>query len=632
MPAILPFVRLWAFDVFGIFCLASFAFLAYAHHGDTSVAMDISVYRDIATRASAHQTDASLHVNSEYPPLATTLFWIAHSLTQGSDFAGAWLVTIVAAALCAWMYLRCFSSRDALLLAFVLPFSVLILGHDMVFARYDVFVGLALILSARSHTHRSYAESAAWLSIAIALKIVPVLALPILIAVTPRRHWKALMFGMLCAAAVGIMLSVGVLGVSGVLDNIRYVADYHGDRSVQLESLWSGLSMLQALALGRVIHTGYQNMSVINVDVTHHFVLLAKMLVVGGLGYLLYRIWKTKQSHDFGALLSVILLWALAVSPVLSPQYFTWVVPLVLVVTLGRCVDKRDVSPRAILVIGLTLLTAYLTKWIFPAHYNDLIGQHTLPMLMLNLRNGALLLLTYFMLTDSGVIKPVHSLVAPQHLFGINRAFLVDTMLAVIAIVVLFAVHPMLVVQPHTQGYLVNGAYEAVERLPISRDFDADTIVVMTDLIVPKLAQHRFFRVRPDDCVEAIVINGQTMPKNIVQFCDGAGRGRIFDFGPYMETGKNTINVTIRNTGGPMGMDLAASVTPLLFMTLMTVMAVMLWYLTQCYRLYCAILLSPLPAPRAEMLYTRAVLWIRSRLPALGSSTKLPDGQTVMSI
>jgi len=594
--------------------------------------MDIGVYGSIAARADGLVNGTLQAVDSEYPPLATALFWIAQSLNPNGDFAAPWLTVIVVSSICAWAYLRCLSQRDAALLAFVLPVSTVLLGHDMIFARFDIFVCLLLILSARSHAHRAYAESAAWLSLAVALKIVPVLALPVLIAATPRRHWKWLALGIACATFVGLTLSIGVLGFSGMMDNIQYVLGYHSGRPVQLESLWSGLTMLQALSLGRVIHTGYENMSVINVDAPHQAILIAKILVIGGLGFVLYRMWKVRQCRDFGALLAVVLMWALAVSPVLSPQYFTWVIPLAFVVIIGRFFDHQ-VTPRGIVAIGLTILVAYLTQWIFPAHYNDLIDQKSLPMIILNVRNGALLLLTYLILTDAGITQPLHHYL-PKHLFtGVKRTFFADTILAGVAVFILLSIRPILVVDTQNSGYFAADHYQLLDRFPLTKDVGTEKVTVMTDLMIPRLAQHRFFRLRPDDCIESILVNGIEVPPNRAQFCDGAGPGRIFDFGPYTKTGRNTLTVVVRNTGGAMGFDLMASVTPLLLLSMLAVAAVMLWYAIQCYRLYCAILLqSPAEALMAKMIYTRAVLWITSRLPTKISSMPSVDGHVPKSI
>jgi hypothetical protein len=300
---------------------------------------------------------------------------------------------------------------------------------------------------------------------------------------------------------------------------------------------------------------------------------------------------------------------------VLSPQYFTWVVPLTFLVLIGRFVERAP-TPRGVFAIGFTILMAYLTKWIFPAHYDQLIGQQTLPMLMLNLRNVSLMILTYFLLTDAGLVKAVHHYVPTRMFAGIRRTFAADTALMIVALFILIGIRPMLVTSFREIGFVAQEKYESFERLPLARDVDAESIVVVSNIVVPKLGQHRFFRVRPDDCVDSIVVNGNVMPSELTNFCDGEGPGRIFDFGPYMQSGKNVVNITVRNTGGPIGLDMHASLTPLLLIAILAVVAVMLWYAMQCYCFYCAFLATSVRAWNAEMVYTLIVSWIRSRLPA----------------
>jgi hypothetical protein len=223
-------------------------------------------------------------------------------------------------------------------------------------------------------------------------------------------------------------------------------------------------------------------MSASNLSVTHHAILLANILVFTGLGFILYRMYRVRQCRDFGLLLDVMLLWALAVSPVLSPQYFTWVVPLTFLVLVGRFVERAP-TPRGVFAIGFTILMAYLTKWIFPAHYDQLIGQQTLPMLMLNLRNVSLMILTYFLLTDAGLVKAVHHYVPTRMFAGIRRTFAADTALMIVALFILIGIRPMLVTSFREIGFVAQEKYESFERLPLARDVDAESIVVVSNIV-----------------------------------------------------------------------------------------------------------------------------------------------------
>ncbi len=87
------------------------------------------------------------------------------------------------------------------------------------------------------------------------------------------------------------------------------------------------------------------------------------------------------------------LCWILAVSPILSPQFLVWVVPLLAWQVLRDCTEKIDVP--TLLVCGLTVALGLLTQWIYPYHYGDLIDTQTVAaVLILNARNCALFILS----------------------------------------------------------------------------------------------------------------------------------------------------------------------------------------------------------------------------------------------
>lgn len=599
--------------ILSVVFLVCFAYLAVQHFGDTRGATDVNIYRDIAERADAVFRGASSTVKSEYPPPATVLFWVANSARFTHDFAASWSALIVLAAVFAWAYLRCFRSRDALLFAAILPFSVLILGHDMIFARYDIFVAFALILSARAHWWGFDAESAFWLALGLSLKVVPILGVPLLLIATPRRQWGSLLVGAALGALLAGTISVGILGVSATLDNLRFMTEYHSGRPIQLESFWSGISMLKALLTNSVAHTGYNRMSIVNVDLGMQYVFLSKVFVLSGVVFLSYRAWKQKEARDFGMLLALALVWALSMSPVLSPQYFTWIIPLLLLILADRAVSGR-MTARCFAAIVLTVAVAWMTKWIFPAHYNELISQHTGAVLMLNLRNFTLFALFYVLLTEYGLL-PARPTEASPRVRDERSAFLVDTALVAVAVILFVGVRPMMMSSLTDSAVRVGDDIRRVDRLPVSVDGKTDTVVVATTLHITPLSERRFFRVRPDDCIEAIVINGRTLPSASVQFCDGSGPGRVFDFGPYLETGPNNVLLLVRNTGGTMGADLTPAVTPLLGLLLAIVILTFLWYVIQCWKFLCVIR-QALPAQLHKMLYTLAALCSRS--PSFG--------------
>lgn len=66
------------------------------------------------------------------------------------------------------------------------------------------------------------------------------------------------------------------------------------------------------------------------------------------------------------------------------------------------------------------------------------------------------------------------------------------------------------------------------------------------------------FVLRPDDCVESMKVNSRALPSDLVKFCH-ARPGKRINLSPYLVTGENTIEWTIRDTGGTGGMAMPLS-------------------------------------------------------------------------
>lgn len=89
-------------------------------------------------------------------------------------------------------------------------------------------------------------------------------------------------------------------------------------------------------------------------------------------------------------------------------------------------------------------------------------------------------------------------------------------------------------------------------RLPLFRSSEGEHLTVTTDIFLPPLAS-RAFVVRPDDCLDALVINGQPVADSSLPFCDYV-HGRLLDLTSFLRLGKNTLQFTIRDHGGMGGL------------------------------------------------------------------------------
>jgi hypothetical protein len=623
-------LRAWAPDLCALLALGLFIALAVIKYPLVRDAQDVVIYGEIADRAIAAMKDASVAVNSEYPPLATALFWLIRQLIPGVPFAMPWLAAMCASAVCAWAYLRCYDLRDAAVFAWVLPVSVVLLGHDMIFSRFDYFVAVPLLLSWRMYRYNAFPEAAGWLCAAVFLKIVPVIAVPLLALALPRRAYVPALIGCMVAFGAASAISVGALGLQGSLDNVWYVLSYHGDRVIQLETVWSGIAMLAAFAAGHNPVIGYDHMSVVNFDVPMIVGKMSSLLILGSVAAIAYRSYRTRTLAQYGPLMLLALSAALVFSPVLSPQYFVWIVPLLLFYVAHRFLE-RTLSWPVVCIAACTVILSLQTQWIFPYHYMELVDRHLWPVIVLNIRNLLLCILTAALAADTGLLPAMrpHALPAQQLL----RTLATDTFFVAMAVTAFVVCRPLLVTSVSHATVNLGRQTQIASQMPVSFDAPEQALMtVRTSLAVRKFSQNRFFRIRVDDCLESVSVNGEMLPQDS-GYCDGVGPGRTFDLGAYLKTGANAVVLTVRNGyAGPVGVDITPAMTARLFLLILLLAGMSVWYTVAATRTVLHLVSTPAAAQVLEMLYNPFVPWIRSHSAPETSSIVLPKTVAEISI
>lgn len=620
-------------DVLAVACLAAFCAIGYMSYGDLVGVQDIGVYRNIADRADHLFQGIPDEVRAEYPPLATLFFWVAMKI-QWLDFVSAWIAVVTSACIVTWAYLRTIGRNLALAFALMLPMAAVILGHEIVFGRFDIFVALFLILSIATYERGRTVQSSLFLMLAACVKIVPLIGFPFLLAAVPRHKWKHVVLGALLGLGVTVLLSISVLGWQGTIDNVHYMVTYHEDRGLQLESTWSSALMLFGSGVMKNIPTGVSRMSVVNLGVGSTLAAsLSKFIVLGGLATLFLWSVRKKKTASFGILLVCALLWSLFATPVLSPQYIVWVIPIVLLFLIQSILrgERHDAFLATTL---LTIGIAGLTQWIFPHNYQSLIGQDPLPVILLALRNVGLLALLFSVAFYGGVFVPrlvLRHPNQPRKNWGIH--FGLDTILLSVASLLFFVVRPGMIPQVTQVQYMTHGTlHSAPSSLPFALyENSLSEFSVQADVVLTKTSQHRYFRIRQDDCLQVLNVNGHGVPSDLTGYCDGNGPGRIFDLGAYMHPGANTIAAVVRNTGGGIGFDFTPVSTPLLVLIVLLFGITVVWYVLQ--------LVLFLPALRdlsvhftQRIGYTLQRLWTRSHSKTGISSTASADRKIRLSI
>ena len=351
---------------------------------------DISVYREFA-ESFARGRVPYRDIPVEYPPLAIPLMVLPTKLGRlgGYDWvfavemmvfcAGAAVATTLAAA-------RLWPGRKAALGAMAACTAGVLLSGPIIANRFDVVVALDVALFAYFLARRWWWSAAAALGLGFALKLTPAMFLPLSFLLAARRRAVLHSAVAFVVAAVLPFLPYLAGGARGLL----YVLTFHGRRPLQIESLLaSGHLLAHAAGLGRLTVTNsYGSQGVLGPGTTV-LASLSPGLLLAGIAFLYVLVWRRRQHlrdcpADVPLVLLAMVLVLVCTSKVLSPQFLVWTLPLVALVMAG--------GGRGRIALGLGLLgVTLLTQVGFPRYYWDLVALHRGPIVLLIVRNLALL-------------------------------------------------------------------------------------------------------------------------------------------------------------------------------------------------------------------------------------------------
>ncbi len=349
---------------------------------------DIPIYQEYSS-LMAQGYRPYLDFGVEYPPLALPIFRLGgdgldpDAYTTGFTVAmgvitvaGAIVVTLAALAL--WP-----RGRRPYWAAVAYAAAVAFTGTIIV-NRYDAAVALLVAGLLLCLARRWLTAAAFILGLGFALKLTPLVLLPLvlLLAGHPRRWaWPLVAF---TAAAVTPFIPYLFSSPGGVWE----VFAYHLERPLQIESVL-GTPMLVAGALGWApLEIGFSHGShqLIASGAGFAAYLSGPLTVAAVLGvyWLLWRrrdaLRETPEEQPLAVL--ALLLAMMAFGKVLSPQYVIWMLPPLALVAV------RD---RAVAVLGAVVLL--LTQIEFPGLYGDLLREETEALVVVAVRNVALLVM-----------------------------------------------------------------------------------------------------------------------------------------------------------------------------------------------------------------------------------------------
>lgn len=218
------------------------------------------------------------------------------------------------------------------------------------------------------------------------LAVVPALALPWLV---PLDAGRLVRYGVAVVGSIVLVL-VPFVALAGT-DTLGFLS-YQAQRGLQVESIGGGLAVLTGLMRGHTVDMSF-GFSAVQVAGPFADAWLAALpaLTVVGFGLLGWIGWRHARRGPVPAATTVMLTFAsvlvlLATSKVFSIQYVVWIVPFAALLRGGR--------------FWLAAAIVALTMPIHPLLYAELVRQHALPILVLNLRNALFLALTGWVLWD----------------------------------------------------------------------------------------------------------------------------------------------------------------------------------------------------------------------------------------
>ena len=529
--------------------------LAFLYQSQIAGVADVAHYGSIGGQAMTASLGGGGQLQSEYPPLATVLFLVANAVAWGGDVANAWLCLVVVGVMAAAAYARRgLGDTHAWLIPASIAGTAVLAGPELVFARYDVLVALSLLLSVRSRALRRYGHAGMFLAVACALKMVPVLLLPAMLATAAPGRRSRLAWGFFTGLVATIAVTVTVLGIGPTLQNIRYVAEYHGPRDIQIESLWSGLHLAVKALAGQRAAVGTGHLSMNNTELGTGIATIVKVLVPG-LALAASAIAMRNRRGETDTLALGVLVLAVALSPVFSPQYVVWFLPLLPSWAWSRLTDVRF-RPVLVESVFLGAVIGVATQWVFPLHYPEIIAQEGPALVVLNVRNGAALLLAVVLLRQAlyGSQLP-HTVV---HRCLRLRRLALDIIVLTTALIALFAAHRPVPVATGAEFEFAEGLRAAAPSEPFSAEGPNGDVQVTLTLAEGHDDNLLFIAPMGTDCVTAVVVNEAEVP--LEAYC---GEGRRLDLAGLLRPDGNQLTVYLRHDGdGVVGVTLLPAALP----------------------------------------------------------------------
>jgi len=276
----------------------------------------------------------------EYPPGALPVF-VLPSLVPGVDYVTAfeWLMAALGVALVVVL------AQVRLAAAVFVALSPLLVG-SLILSRFDLWPALVTTIAVLLLSRDRHALGWAFLGVAAAVKLYPLVLVPLALVWTYRRaRLRDALAG--AAAFAAIVLPFFVLSPGGVWDSIYGQAS----RPLQIESLFG--SIVRAAAGPEIVTThGSQNIAGYGWLAVVTFVLQLAVLAAVWIAF-------ARRPDDLVRFSAAAIVAFIAFGKVLSPQFLIWLLPLVPLVR-----GRRGLTATVLLACAVVLTQVW-----FPERY-----------------------------------------------------------------------------------------------------------------------------------------------------------------------------------------------------------------------------------------------------------------------
>jgi len=321
----------------------------------------------------------------EYPPLALAWAWGIFHLPGPPTLVFS-LAMCAALAVCAvsalWLARALALGRRRTVAAVGATIVTPLLLGTLLQTRYDLLLAAALSLTAVAAVGRRFGWMWTALAVATALKLVPVLLVPVLFIWHWRHRSPARAVGGVAAfggAVAATFIPFFVMAPAATWTLFQY----HLRRPLQMESLGSSVIHVLHLPFQQVHSYGSDNIDGTVPQLAASASTLALIVAVVAIALTVARATRAGARPEVivGALTATMFA-AVVFGKVVSPQYLAWLVPIALLVP-----GRRGAVAAASFVLALPL-----TQLVFPLLYSDLVQRSaTLPTVLLVVRNWLLI-------------------------------------------------------------------------------------------------------------------------------------------------------------------------------------------------------------------------------------------------